>query len=259
VSDDAPGLATVHPRMHRRRIAVRRDADRRRLKRAAAALSAVAVLLGAYLASQTPLLDVDRVEVDGAERTTTDDILRVLGVAPGDPMVGVDTRAAARRVEQLPWIDEATVRRSWPGGVTVGVTERRPVAVLDVVEGRFALVDGEGRVLVIGEEVPEGLVALEGVRGPIAAGAQVDAEAADALVVAEAVVERLPGVVAAVSVDLDADLAAGGTVRFGSVDDLDDKVVALETVLANVDVACLGALDVRIPRSPALTRNQGCS
>jgi hypothetical protein len=65
--------------------------------------------------------------------------------------------------------------------------------------------------------------------------------------------------VASVSSGLDAALAAGGEVRFGSVEDLDDKIVAMETVLGDVDTTCLELLDVRVPGSPALTRHQRCS
>jgi hypothetical protein len=79
------------------------------------------------------------------------------------------------------------------------------------------------------------------------------------LAVLRALSERLPGVVVAVSSDLDAALASGGEVRFGSTDDLDEKIVAVETVLAHVDTACLELLDVRVPGSPALTRHQRCS
>jgi hypothetical protein len=65
--------------------------------------------------------------------------------------------------------------------------------------------------------------------------------------------------VAAVNPDLDVTLGYGGVVRFGSTDDLDDKVVAVETVLTRVDLACMALLDVRAPGAPALTRHQGCS
>ena len=34
---------------------------------------------------------------------------------------------------------------------------------------------------------------------------------------------------------------------------------AVETVLTQVDTACLELLDVRVPGSPALTRHQRCS
>jgi hypothetical protein len=100
---------------------------------------------------------------------------------------------------------------------------------------------------------------LTGVGGRVAEGDRLDADARDALVVAGALAERLPGVVGSVSTDLDAELVDGGTVRFGSIEDLAEKVTAVKTVLSDVDLACLELLDVRVPGSPALTRHQRCS
>jgi hypothetical protein len=77
--------------------------------------------------------------------------------------------------------------------------------------------------------------------------------------VLSALVEALPGGVAGVSTELDVTLGYGGVVRFGSTAELDDKVVALETVLARVQLDCLAMLDLRAPGSPALTRHEGCS
>jgi hypothetical protein len=68
----------------------------------------------------------------------------------------------------------------------------------------------------------------------------------------------MPGVVASVSTDLDAALVEGGAIRFGSTEDLGQKVTAAKTVLNEVDLTCLALVDVRVPGSPALTRNQRC-
>lgn len=260
--DEVDHALVVHPRMHRRRLAVRRDARRRRVKWALATAGLAAVLVGAYLATRTALLDVDRIAVAGTDRTSNGEVLATLGVEVGDPMLDVDAGSAARRVEGLPWVDRADVRRDWPGTLRVEITERRPVAVVEEAGRPPALVDRDGRVLAMGDvaAIADGpLVSLEGVTGPVAVGKPIPAGAEDALILAEAVVERVPGVVSAVRVDLDAELTAGGTVRFGSVEDLDEKLVALETVLADVDTACLDVLDLRAPPSAALTRHQGCS
>jgi cell division septal protein FtsQ len=139
------------------------------------------------------------------------------------------------------------------------VSEREPLAMVEVAEGRVALVDDDGRVLEVTRQPPAGLPEVTGVRGPIAEGDELGRATRDALAILRAVRERLPGVVASVSSDLDAALAAGGEIRFGSTDDLDDKIVAVETVLADVDTDCLELLDVRVPGSPALTRHQRCS
>ena len=97
------------------------------------------------------------------------------------------------------------------------------------------------------------------IRATTREGEDLGRDTRDALAILRAVRERLPGVVASASSDLDAALASGGEIRFGSTADLDDKIVAVETVLADVDTACLELLDVRVPGSPALTRHQRCS
>jgi cell division protein FtsQ len=255
----ATSPVVVDPRMRSRRIAVRRDQGQRRLKRLMVALVAVAVVVAAAVATQTSLLDVDRVRIDAVGHTTAADVRRVAGISPGDTMVGVDVGGAAARVEDLPWVEEATVARRWPGTVEIHVTEREPLANVEVAEGRVALVDADGRVLEVTRQPPAGLPEVTGVRGRIAEGDELGRATRDALAILRALRERLPGVVASVSSDLDAALASGGEIRFGSTEDLDDKIVAVETVLADVDTDCLELLDVRVPGSPALTRHQRCS
>lgn len=257
----------VDPRMRSRRIEVQRDAGRRRLRRFLAVTVTVTTLVLAYGLTRTPLLDVDHVRVEaGGSHTDAGAVAMASGIGPGEPMTSVDAGAAARRIEELPWVDAARVRRSWPGTIRIEVTERTPVAVVNVTDARSALVDASGRVLVIGGAgdvvgavPPEGVVALSGVRGRIAEGEPLRRDARDALAVVDALREAMPGSVTSVSTDLDATLAQGGVVRFGTADDLADKMVAAETMLADVDTACLDVLDVRVPTSPVLTRTQGCS
>jgi cell division protein FtsQ len=278
----------VDPRMRARRIGVRRDAGQRRLRRITLVLLLVALLVGAAAASRSPLLDVDRVTVEGGEHTTADEVRREAAVQLGEPLVSVDVDAVRERVERLPWVDHATVSRRWPSAVNVQVTEREAVALVPVTGSHAALVDAEGRVLSIERSVPpatdgpdaptgaggeggqdaavvpppglpEGLALLTGVGGPIVEGGVLEGDAREALEVALALSDRLPGVATSVSVDLEAELAAGGVVRFGGADEVDAKVTAVETVLDQVDLACLAVLDVTVPGSPALTRHQGCS
>lgn len=261
----AGGGVIVDPRMRLRRIQVRRGEGRRRLRRLTIALAVLVALVAAAAATRSPLLDVDRVAVSGAERTGADEVRRAAGVEPGEPLIEVDTGAVARRVERLPWVASAKVVRGWPSTLEIEVTERVPVAVVQLTEDRAAVVDAEGWVLAIehrapDEEVPEGeRLVLTGISGRVAEGEQLDRAARDAVDLAVALEERLPGVVASVSTDLEAELVAGGVVRFGSTEDLDAKVTALKTVLEEVDTTCMEVLDVRVPGSPALTRNQMCS
>jgi len=266
------GGVVLDPRMRARRIRVRRDAGKRRLRRLTLVLAVLALVVGAAVAARSPLLDVDRVAVTGAEQTSAEAVLRAAAVEPGEPLVSVDVDAAARRVEELPWVDRATVARRWPSTVDVQVSEREPVALAQVTGAHVALVDVEGRVLAI-ERWPDaegapaegapaglaGLAVLTDVDGPVVEGGTLDHDAREALRVAVAVAERMPGAVASVSTELEAELADGGMIRFGDGEKLDAKVTAAKTVLDQVDLACLAVMDVRVPGSPALTRHQGCS
>jgi cell division protein FtsQ len=254
----------VDPRMRSRRIGVRREAGRRRLRRTTLVLAVVAVAVGSLAAARSPVLDVDHVTVSGAHRTDVAAVVRAAGIERGDPMIGVAPGAAARRVERLPWVGRVQVVRAWPATVKIEVHERSPAAMIQVTDSRVALVDDDGRVLAIepsgseAEPADGGPVTLTGVDGRVAEGERLPRDARAALAVALAARKRLPGVVASVSTELDAALVEGGTVRFGSADRIEDKLTAVETVLDQVDTGCLETLDVRVPGSPALTRNGGC-
>jgi POTRA domain, FtsQ-type/Cell division protein FtsQ len=271
----------VDPRMRSRRIGVLRDKGRRRLRRVGLVVAAVAVVVGMAGLTRTSLLDVDRVTVRGVTAARADEARSTAGVSQGEPLVDVDSDVVAARVEDLPWVESARVQRSWPSTVRIEVTARVPVASVQVSERRTAFVDAEGWVISVethasGEPAdepadepdqptdgpttdPGGTVVVTGVDERIAAGDRLDADARDALSVAAAAAERMPGVIAAISTELDAELVDGGTVRFGSTEDLADKVTAVKTVLSDVDTTCLAVIDVRVPGSPALTRHQGCS
>jgi cell division protein FtsQ len=263
---EASPAVTVHPRMRRRRIAVRKGEGRRRLKRATLVLGVLALGVAAVAATQSPLLDVDRVTVAGIDHTTERTVLRAAAIDPDAALLGVDPGAVARRVEELPWVDRAKVTRDWPSTVRIQVTERSVAAVVQVTDARAALVDTRGRVLSIEPWAPAADPAadgaplvLTGIGGRVAEGERLSGDARDALEVATALRERLPGVVASVSTDLDAALVEGGSVRFGSTEQLEAKVTAVKTILSDVDMSCLETLDVRVPGSPALTRDQRCS
>jgi cell division protein FtsQ len=245
--------------MRLRRIEVRRDASRRRLKRVAMLLGVVVAVLAVATLLRSPLLDVDHVRAAAGEHTTSAMVLSAAGIDRGGEMVAVDAGAAERRIEALPWVDDATVTRRWPGTVDIRFTEREATAAVRVTDTRWAEVDDTGRVLAVRDAAPDGMPAVRGVEGRVAEGEPLPSVAADALLVLDAATAALPGGVAEVDTALDVTLGFGTTVRFGTTDDLEEKVAALETVLARVDLSCLAIVDLRAPGSPALTRYAGCS
>jgi len=254
--EDDSAVAVVHDRMRARRIAVRREEGLRRLRRLAWGLGAVTVLVVGAALGQTPVFDVDRIEIhDVGGHVTPASIRWASGVHEGDALLTMDEHGAERAIEALPWVAEADVRREWPNTVRITVTERTPAALLDSGPGLpQAAVDAEGRVLQIGGLLPPGLVTVTGVPPTLAEGERLPTVGRDALALALTVAERVPGAIRSVSPTLEAELAAGGVARFGSLDEIDEKLQSLATVLARVDMTCADVLDVKVPGSATVSR-----
>lgn len=92
-------------------------------------------------------LEVRAVFADGREHTERKALKEKLGIVIGDPILGFDTAAAQTRLESLPWVERASVGRFLPDTIKVRLVERKPLAIWQR-EGRFALIDRDGAVIV---------------------------------------------------------------------------------------------------------------
>jgi cell division protein FtsQ len=255
------GSPPIDPRFRARRVAVKRSAGRRRLRWVVAFGVVVAVLVLAASLFFTPLLDVDRITVAGQFRTAPEDIVAAGGVDRGEPLARIDLEAAARRVEELPWVAEATVVRDWPGTVRYRITERTPVAGEEGPDGTWAAVDGGGRVVAELDDAPADLPVVQGATVAVEVGATASADERGAFALAAAIPPSTRPLVAAVVVGADravtVRLVAGGVVTVGPLEDLPEKGAALAGVLAAVD-PCVVTLDLTVAAAPLLTRTPGC-
>lgn len=254
-------VAEIDPRIRARRIEVRRDAGRRRLQRLVDLGVVAVVALGFLGALWTPLLDVDEVRVTGAAHTGADVVLARSGVEVGARLSAVDLGTAGRRIAELPWVQEVRLHRGVGGVVAIEVVERAAVAVVGS-GAAAALVDRDGRVLgpAAGAADVGPVVALVGTAPAPPPGRFLEAAAADALVVAERLQAALPGAISTLQLeDLTGTLATGGAVRFGDATQLDAKLRSLRTVLDQVDLTCLARIDLGLPGTPVLTREERCS
>lgn len=116
----------------------------RRLLPAGAVLLVIATVIGGVrFAMDQP---VKRVDVSGRwQRVQPLDVQKVVHKAIGqEGMVGVDLGAVSEAVQQIPWVDRASVARSWPRGLKVQVFEQIPVARW----GEAGLLNARGEVFV---------------------------------------------------------------------------------------------------------------
>jgi cell division protein FtsQ len=117
---------------------------------AKAGLIAAFVLLliyrGGPVLAEAPILQIDRIVVNGNHRLPTEDVLAVLGGLRGENIVWSDLDAWRDRLVASPWVRDATFRRSLPSTVEVVVSEREPIGI-GRVKGQLFLVDERGTVI----------------------------------------------------------------------------------------------------------------
>ena len=89
---------------------------------------------------------VKNVDVIGEGRIAEDEVRYALGVRSGDYLFDTDLRAAQQRVQELPWVKDAMVRRLWPNRYVVHIIERSPVALWQN-QNQLRVVDTEGQVI----------------------------------------------------------------------------------------------------------------
>lgn len=261
----------IDSRIRARRIDVRRREGRRRLRRLTAVVAASALVLGAWALVRSPALDVDTIEVSGAEQTPVADVLASIAIDRGDALVDVDVTLAAERVAALPWVASVDVERSWGGAIAVSIVERTPDLVASDPTGQLWLIDADGSVLGAANDSVDGFVRVDGIDVPPPGGA-IDTERAAALALSVGLPDDVRPLVAAVVVDesdeiwirllprpgeVDARGAAradGGVIRLGDGRELDEQIRATTAVLDQVDLTDLAVVDVRVPSNPVVTR-----
>jgi cell division protein FtsQ len=253
------GPAAIDPRIKRRRIEVTRHNGRRRLYVVLTALGVVAVLVGLVGATQSPLLDVDHVEVTGALHTPVPEVVAAGGLDTGPQMVDVDPKSVARQVEKLPWVASATATREWPATVKIAVVERKDVASTPAADGKWAVADADGHVLAIVDGRPNTMPSVAGAPLAKAAGVPLEPAGRMAMHVAAALPDELRSKTVELRVGADGgvDLALleGAVVRLGEAPaQLSEKLDAAITVLRTLELRRIAVLDVRVPRAPVLTR-----
>ena len=106
---------------------------------------------------------IDQVALKGHRFTPDGDIFDALKLDEARSIATFDIAAAQAAVEELPWVEYATITRVYPDQLVVDITERKPFALWQ--RGKdLAIVDAEGRLLSAAERhtAPPGLLQIAG-------------------------------------------------------------------------------------------------
>jgi cell division protein FtsQ len=91
-------------------------------------------------------LGIDNVRMSGQSETSEVDVLNRLDLGSYPSLLTFDVDAARSRVEALPWVAEATIRKLYPDTLDIAISERTPFAIWQ--RGALvSLIDHDGRLI----------------------------------------------------------------------------------------------------------------
>ena len=100
----------------------------------------VLIMIGVIVASVTMFFQTNEIVVTGVSKYTAEEIIEASGLNVGDNLFAVNKFEVERRIkEQYPYVGAVEIRRRLPDTFLFTVTERVPVAYLDVGEQRWIL------------------------------------------------------------------------------------------------------------------------
>jgi cell division protein FtsQ len=112
---------------------------------AAGAIAGAGILQGEFASAGFAVASID---ITGQSLTSETDIFMALAMQPKVSTLNFDAEAARARLAALPAIEDATVRKIYPGKVVVTIDERVPVARWRV-SGFTYLVDMQGKQIAL--------------------------------------------------------------------------------------------------------------
>ena len=247
----------IDPRISARRTEVAREQSRRRLRLAGLGCVVLVVLFGFWALLHSSLFSARSVTVLGATHETTAQIEAAAGLAGHPPLLDVNTGAAARGIERLPWVRRASVTVHWPDGVQVVLSQQVPKLVMATAAGKWAELSGQGRVLAEVTARPPGLMAVAGPQVPGAPGSTLGARDQLGLRVADTLPLSFRAQVTLVTVESAGWVQLAMTtpilVDIGDGSQLPAKYEDVSAMLAAATLHNGDVVDVSVPGAPTVT------
>jgi cell division protein FtsQ len=103
------------------------------------------VLFGCYRAITTiTMFSLKSIEVTNTKHLTRDEILGLAGLEMGKDLLGMDLKRMGEHILQNPWVETVRINRYFPDTVSIVITEREPIAIVNM--GFIYYLDHKGNV-----------------------------------------------------------------------------------------------------------------
>lgn len=89
---------------------------------------------------------VNQIYVRGRKRADKGALLALINIRRGDPIFQTDPEAAAKSLEKMHWVDQATVTRRLPDEIHINLVERQALALYQH-QKKLRLIDRSGNII----------------------------------------------------------------------------------------------------------------
>ncbi len=111
---------------------------------AGAALAGAALVGGWRALRSATFCRLKTVEVANCRHLTREEILTMAGVEPGQDLLRLNLKQMGEQLTRNPWVETVRIRRFLPDGLSIAITEREPLAVVNM--GFIYYLDKKGTV-----------------------------------------------------------------------------------------------------------------
>ena len=221
-------------------------------------ISLLVISTGIYSATQSSLLDVDKIEVviTGGDRLSQEDVLKKSGIELSQSMLSVDSETAEKSIIGNPWVEEVEVSRNWPSAVSIWVSLRKPFANAVTSTGLVALIDSSGIVIEGTSKRTELLptILVEEIGVPGSEITNIEMLISVAREVTPDINEWIE-IITPVATGVRLKLNGSVFVDLGSPNDFSVPLKDLKAVLGQVELTCIQSIDVSIRENPVVVRD----
>lgn len=212
--------------------------SRRRRNRSGSATGIIVFLFVAgvfILLSTTVFFNVETLRVTGASNYTAQEIIDASGIKAGDNIVRLNASKCCDEIEKkLVYIEKCTIKRSFPGTLTINVEASVPFANFIKDDNTCMLISSGGKILEMSTDARAGLLNFSGISpaADLTAGMQFASEdevkdlAIDNLMeyFSSHDTEKITGIDVSDRADIKYTYDGRITVKMGSVNDLEYKM-----------------------------------
>ncbi|MBW4054630.1 MAG: FtsQ-type POTRA domain-containing protein [Proteobacteria bacterium] len=103
------------------------------------------IAYGGYRAiTSVTLFSLKSIEVSNVKHLTREEILGLAGLEPGKDLLRMNLKSMGEHILQNPWVETVRINRYFPDTVSIAITEREPVAIVNM--GFIYYLDKKGNI-----------------------------------------------------------------------------------------------------------------